>query len=257
MLEAFIISTTLVLFRCSAFVAFLPPVAGKAIPNTVKIGLAVALTCVFAPRFAGLTAVSLAATLTSDNAWLQLVWLAGREIILGAALAWIFGLCLVPARIAGAYIAQEMGLTIAQLTSPTDDQQSNIVSQVLEAIAVLMFFGLNMHHAMFLMLGTSFASRPTAQPWAQPGWDQVMYMISKVEHHGFLIIAPIGILMFVMTVTLLVTMRTAPQFNYMAYGMTVRLVVGLGGLVVFFPDICAAMQHFLNHVTEESLVFHG
>ena len=250
MLEAFIIASTLVLFRCAAFVAFLPPVAGQSIPNTVKIGLAIALTIVLAPEFGGPAALELYGTTSGAAAWLRLSWLAARETILGASLAWLFGLCLVPPRIAGAYIAQEMGLTMAQITSAADNQQSNVVSQVFESLAVLMFFGLNLHHTMFLALGVSFDRRPLTHTWAMPGWDLVMYSLSKVEHQGFIIIAPIGLLMFAMTVTLLVTMRTAPQFNFMSYGMTLRLVVGMAAMVVFFPDIFTAMQQFMNHVSE-------
>ena len=128
MFEALIISCTLVLFRCAAFVAFLPPVAGKNIPHTIKIGLAVALTVVLAPRFAGNTALELLASTGGDNGWLRIAWLAARETMLGVSLAWLFGLCLVPARIAGAWIAQEMGLTMAQISAATDDSQSNVVS---------------------------------------------------------------------------------------------------------------------------------
>ncbi len=252
MFEALIISCVLVLFRCAGFVAFLPPVAGKNIPHTIKIGLAVALTVLLAPRFAGESAFTLLSSIKGNNGWLSISWLAARETLLGISLAWLFGLCLVPVRIAGAWIAQEMGLTMAQLSSATDDTQSNVVSQGFEAIGVLMFFGLNLHHAMFITLGSSFSTRPLAAAWNMPGWDQVMYAITKVEHQGFLIIAPIGILMFVITMTLLVTMRTAPQFNFMTYGMTLRLVVGVGGLVLFFPDVISAVQHFLNHVSAES-----
>lgn len=257
MLEAFIIASTLVLFRCAAFVAFLPPVAGQSVPNTVKIGLAMALTVVLAPRFGGNAAIELYASVSGSHAWLQLAWLAVRETALGAALAWLFSLCLVPPRIAGAYIAQEMGLTMAQISSAADSQQSNVVSQVFESLAVLMFFGLNLHHTVFLMLGRSFISRPLIQPWSLPGWDHVMYLITRVEHQGFLIIAPVGILMFVMTVTLLVSMRAAPQFNFMSYGMTLRLIVGLVALVVFLPDMFLAMQQFMNHVSEDGWGFHG
>ena len=257
MLESFVIAGTLVFFRCAAFVAFLPPVAGRNIPSTVKIGLAVALTVVLASRFAGATAIELRLTMTGDSAWLQLGWLAMRETVLGLALAWLFGLCLVPGRIAGAYIAPEVGLTMAQLTSATDDQQSSIISQGFEALGVLLFFGLNLHHAMFMVLGSSFATRPTGREWSLPSWDVVMYLITKVEHQGFLIIAPVGILMFVVSVTLLVTMRTAPQFNFMAYGMTLRLILGLGGLFLFLPDLFMAMQQFLNQVSSESWVANG
>ena len=254
MLESFIIACTLVLFRCAAFVAFLPPVAGQSIPNTVKIGLAMALTVAIAPDFGGVAALQLYDTVTSPNAWLQLSWLAARETLLGVALAWLFGLCLVPPRIAGAYIAQEMGLTMAQISAATDDSQSNVVSQGFEALGVLLFFGLNLHHAMFITLGSSFSTRPVAAAWQMPGWDQVLYAIGKVEHQGFLIIAPIGILMFAVVVTLLVTMRTAPQFNFMSYGMTLRLIGGMVALALFLPELCSALQHFMQQTSAEGWI---
>ncbi|MCA9084791.1 MAG: flagellar biosynthetic protein FliR [Planctomycetaceae bacterium] len=254
--EALIISCVLVLFRSAAFVAFLPPVAGRNIPNTVKIGLAMALTLVFAPRFAGAAALQMQLSQHSNGVWLQLAWLAIRETVLGASLAWLFGLCLVPARIAGSFIASEMGLTMAELTAATDDRQSNVVAQIFEVLGVLLFFGLNLHHTMFLILGSSFALRPVTERWPIVSWDMVMYSITKVQHQGFLIAAPVGILMFAATVTLLVSMRTAPQFNFMTYGMTLRLILGLAGIIVFFPDLYLSLQTFLNHVSEEA-VAHG
>ena len=66
-----------------------------------------------------------------------------------------------------------------------------------------------------------------------------------------MIIAPIGILLFVVSLTLLVTMRTAPQFNFMSFGMTLRLAAGLGGMIMFLPELCGAVQHLLMLVGRE------
>lgn len=245
MIEAIVIASVLVLFRVAAFIAFLPPMAGQGLPNTVKIGLAVALTALLAPQYAGLAAFQFQTVGGNEFGWLQLAVLAVRETVLGAGLAWLMGLCMVPVKIAGAYVAQEIGLTLGQLTSPMDQQPTNILSQVLEGIAVLMFFALNIHHIMFFVLGRSFFTRPLMEPWSMPSWDSVLTHVSRAESNGFLIIAPVGILLFVTVLTLVVTMRTAPQFNYMTYGMPLRIVVGTLGFALFLPDICAAIRHFL------------
>jgi flagellar biosynthetic protein FliR len=250
-IEAFIIASMLVLFRVVAFIAFMPPLAGKGMPNTVKIGLAVAMTVVLAPQYAGIAAMHLSLKTGTATVWLQIGILAARESILGAGLAWLFGLCLVPARIAGAYIAQEMGLTMGQLASPTDSQPTNVVSQGIEALGVLLFFGLNIHHMAFVALGHSFVSRPLLESWTLPDWETITWSVSRVEHQGFLIVAPIGILLFVVAVTLLVTMRTAQQFNFMSYGMTLRLIGGMIGLTLFLPELTAALQHFMQHAGTE------
>jgi len=250
-LESLILACLLMLFRVAAFIVFLPPFNGQGLPNTVKIGLSLALVIVLAPRDAPQVALVLDLPRASGAVWLQLAYLSVRETALGAGLAWLFGLCLVPVRVAGAWVAQEMGLTMAGLTSPMDQQASNVISQALEATAVLLFFVLNVHHVMFMALGQSFRIRPAADHWGMPSWDTVMWSVSQASDQGFLVIAPIGILLFVVSLTLLITMRVAPQFNFMSWGMTLRLMAGIGGLVMFFPEICGAVQHLLSYVGRE------
>jgi flagellar biosynthesis protein FliR len=253
MMDALIIACLLILFRVGAFIAFLPPLNGQGMPNTVKIGLAVALVAILSEQYAMRVAILLntSGAVTGDAVWMKLAYLAMRETALGAGLAWLFSLCLVPVRIGGAWIAQEMGLTMAGLTSPMDQQSSNVISQILEAIGVLLFLVLDLHHVMFFALGQSFAIRPAASEWSMPSWDSVLWSVTKSIDQGFIIIGPIGVLLFVASLTVLITMRTAPQFNFMSYGMTLRLIAGLGGLIVFFPEMCGAVQQLLIFVGQE------
>lgn len=250
-MDALIIACMLILFRVAAFIAFLPPLNGQGLPSTVKIGLAVSLVAILAPEYAVQTAFMLQSPQSDGIAWMQLVFLGVRETALGAGLAWLFSLCMVPVRIGGAWVAQEMGLTMGGLTSPMDQQSSNVVSQLLEAMGVMMFFLLDLHHVMFFTLGQSFRLRPAASSWSMPSWDAVLWSVTQSIDQGFLIVGPIGILMFVVSLTVLITMRAAPQFNFMSYGMTLRLLAGLLGLVIFFPELCGAVQQLLLFVGRE------
>jgi flagellar biosynthetic protein FliR len=85
-----------------------------------------------------------------------------------------------------------------------------------------------------------------------PSWETVLWSVTQSVDQGFVIIGPVGVLLFVVSLTVLVTMRTAPQFNFMSYGMTMRLVAGIGGLILFFPDICGAVQGLLLFVGQEA-----
>lgn len=250
MIEAWVIACVLILFRVTAFVMFMPPLAGQGLPATVKVGLSVALTAMWVTVHSGAAAVHLYLTVSGSTAWIQLGFLVLRETLLGIGLAWLFGLCMVPVRTAGAWIAQEMGLTIAGLTSPMDQQPTNVVSQCLEALGVLMFFALNLHHVVFFALGRTFDVRPVGTGWLIPSWDNVVDAVSRSINQGLLIIAPIGILLFITLLILLVTIRTAPQFNFMSYGMTLRLIVGMLGLVVFFPELAGGMRLLLSQLGE-------
>jgi flagellar biosynthesis protein FliR len=243
--EAMIIASLLIFFRVSAFIAFLPPLYGQGVPSTVKIGLSVAMSYLLASQHARPLAMSLNISTSDAGGWLELAFLGIRETALGAGLAWLFSLCLVPVRIAGAWIAQEMGLTLGGLSSPMDQQPSNVISTMLEAVSIIMFFVLDLHHIMFYSLGQSFALRPAAGAWAMPSWNTVVFSVTHAVDDGFLIVAPIGILLFVVSLTILVTMRTAPQFNFMSYGMTLRLAAGMCGLIMFLPEICGTIQQLL------------
>ncbi|MEJ7590463.1 MAG: flagellar biosynthetic protein FliR [Planctomycetaceae bacterium] len=246
--EALVLASLLIFFRVSAFIAFLPPLNGQGVPATVKIGLSVALTFLLANRYAPILAMSLDLPGGGAAAWLKLAFLGIRETALGAGLAWLFSLCLVPVRIAGAWIAQEMGLTLGGLSSPMDQQPSNVISTMLEAFTIILFFVLDLHHLMLYSLGQSFAIRPAAGAWSMPSWETVVWSVTHAVDDGFLIVAPIAILLFVVSLTILITMRTAPQFNFMSYGMTLRLGAGLCGLMVFLPEICEAVQQLLYRV---------
>jgi flagellar biosynthesis protein FliR len=250
MIEALVIATSLVLFRVAAFVAFLPPLGGTGIPATVKIGLSVALTVLLAPLYAGPAAVMLesASGRGGTATWVWLAFLTARETALGAGMAWLFGLCMTPVRVAGAWVAQEMGLTMGGLSSPMDMQPSNVFSQVLEALGVMMFFVMNLHHVVFFSLGKTFVARPVGTGWLLPTWDSLVTAVATSIDQGLVIIAPIGILLFVTILMLLVTMRAAPQFNFMSYGMTLRLVAGMIAVVLFLPEICGAVQLLLYQV---------
>lgn len=254
MIEAQIIAVVLILFRMAAFVAFLPPLNGQGMPNLVKLGLATALTVLLAPPYMLQTAALLEFTGTSEQLWTKLAYLAARESALGVAMAWMLGLCLIPVRIGGAWIAQEMGLTLGGLTSPMDQQQTNEVSQMMEAIGILMFFALDLHHVFFWILGKSLDVRPTADVWELPSWTVVVGTVAESINSGLILIAPVGILLFVTMVMLLITIRTAPQFNFMSYGMSLRIAAGMLGFVLFFPEISGAIEHLLNRVTETGLL---
>lgn len=244
-IEAMVIASLLIFFRVSAFIAFLPPLNGQGVPSTVKIGLSLAISYLLASQHARPLAMSLSISTSDAGGWLELALLGIRETALGAGLAWLFSLCLVPVRIAGAWIAQEMGLTLGGLSSPMDQQPSNVISTMLEAVSIILFFVLDLHHIMIYSLGQSFALRPTAGAWSMPSWNTVVFSVTQAVDDGFLIVAPIGILLFVVSLTILITMRTAPQFNFMSYGMTLRLAAGMCGLIMFLPEICGTIQQLL------------
>ena len=242
MIELWVVHLTLSLIRVAAFVAFLPPTTGRNVPQSVKIGLAMTLALSF-----GLSApIEPHLWLTrAGEQWLAFAILAIRETVFGVGLSMCLGLVLMPARMAGAYIAQEMGLSIANLTGPTDGQQSSIIGVLLETVAGLLFFTLNLHLAVIAFLAASFEHHAPGRGalTLPPGWW--LTGVSDSIEAGLLIAAPVAIVLMLTLISSMVLMRSVPQFNLFSVGMSVRLIAGLGAMLVFGPEIMVLLRQSL------------
>lgn len=268
-MDAILLPVILCFLRVASFVAFLPPFSGQHMPNTVKVGLAMALTLFWAPNIAFSEWVSvsesaateigvqptdadlqLAADPSSMRPWILWAWLGTREVMLGASLGWILGLILIPFRVAGSWLGELMGISIASITSGADSSSGNVLAVLFEAIGVLMLFSLSIHHGFLLVFDRCWTTFKVGGIWKGDMTHETVNLITSLPEQGLAIAAPMALFMTIATVVLLFAMKQAPQFNLFTFGMPFRLLSGLGAIVLFFPDLMAAMtnhlQTFLN-----------
>ena len=126
----------LVLARVSAFVAFFPLFSKKQLPNQVKAGLATALSVFW---LADAKTVMPNLNLQDVGSFL-FIFLVLKELCIGILLSLVLGLFFWPARIAGSYVAQELGLWLAAISDPGSQDSSTLVSRVFETLSMLLFF---------------------------------------------------------------------------------------------------------------------
>ena len=234
MLEAWIVTFTLILMRVATFCFALPLFGIVAPPRTVKIGLAFALTWFW---FASLTEVPVhvVAAVQTDISIVSLGILSIQEVVLGGMLGVLFQLFLIPARVAGSYIAQELGLSLAALSDPTSTDQATVISTLLHLVAILLFFMLNLHHMIILMLQTAFEKIPVASgmPWQSSGIAAAG--LAQAVESGIGITGPISIVLFLSLVAILLLARAVPAFNLFSVGISIRFFVGFAAVLVFLP----------------------
>ncbi len=238
----------LILMRTASFIAAFPPWAGRSLPQTVKVGLAVALTVFWAlePHAGALQA--------APDGMAAIGILAIREIMIGVAMAQVVGLVLVPPRIAGSYVAQEMGLTFAALTSPMDQHPSDPIAQIFEAIGLCLFFALDAHHFIFRILDASWRSAPVGSSWPTPLWARCAMASTEAVEVGLMIAAAVAVLLLIVTVWMALATRMAPQMHLFAWGSSIRILVGLGALLIYLPDLLLACARSLLNRQAEFLV---
>jgi flagellar biosynthetic protein FliR len=238
----------LILMRTASFIAAFPPWAGRSLPQTVKVGLAVVLTVFWALQTSDIPFP------VAPDGFPAIAVVALREVMIGIVMAQVVGLVLVPPRIAGSYVAQEMGLTFAALTSPMDQHPSDPVAQIFEAIALCLFFALDAHHFVFRILETSFQTAPVGSSWPAPLWARCAMASTGAVEVGLLIAASVAVLLLIVTVWMALATRMAPQMHLFAWGSSVRIIVGLGALILYLPDLLLACARSLLSRQAEFLV---
>ncbi|MCA8995954.1 MAG: flagellar biosynthetic protein FliR [Planctomycetaceae bacterium] len=245
-LDLLFLTLLLTAARVSGFVAFLPLFGSRTLPKTVKIGLVVTLTVVWG--FSQSIGSSSLGIPSHNPGWFTLAWLMARELTLGACCGYVLSLILVPARIAGSYIAQEMGLTIATLTSSEGLGNQNVLSEILEGLAILALLLTNIHHLFFLLFDRMLATFPIGRAWPFPRSDWLVMQLTSLPADGVSMALPIVVVLGCTTIGLLFAMRQTPQFNLFTFGMPVRLVAGLIALFLFIPDLIYFFVNSIRHV---------
>jgi flagellar biosynthetic protein FliR len=248
-----IFTFVLILARVSSFIAFFPLFAQRQLPKLVKAGLSMALTLFWFGTMPPELLVD--ADMNVLNSFLYL----GKEIGLGFLLAVMVGFIFVPARVAGAYIGQEIGLSLASVASPGSADSSTLVTTLFETFAILLFFGLNLHHFMITFLHHSLIHVGANISLTDLPTELLIQIAGSLTEQGNLIVGPAGICLFVLTIGLALLNKAAPTLNLFSVGMTLRSGIGILCLIAFLPVIIKSMEmYFRLHQSqlEKFLIFY-
>jgi flagellar biosynthetic protein FliR len=244
-----VLSFALMFARVAAFVALLPFLGGSQTPRMVKVGLAIALA-VLGFGAEGTLPPREFLVHAAAAPWLSVGLALGREVLVGAVVGYVFSLFLMPARIAGEYIAEEMGLSIGGQLDPTANHSSSLISQALETLATLLFLGLDCHHLCIAALYGTFRRWPVGEMTLNLPLAEMIRATAAVEEWGLLVGAPVGVCLFLTSVVLALLSRLAPQLNIFNMGFALRVGVGLISLLVLLPGLASGLVSLFGHFAQ-------
>jgi flagellar biosynthetic protein FliR len=163
-----------------------------------------------------------------------------REALLGASMGFAFALFLLPARIAGEFVTQQIGLNAAQAIGPTGDGGGGPLTNAFETAGGLLFLGMDGHHTVLLALHGSFGVMPLGgdlMPHANP----MLGGLASAYEMGLLLAAPLALCLFLLSVALAIMTRAAPQLNVYSIGFTLQVTVVLIGTLFLLPEIVRSL----------------
>lgn len=232
----------LVLTRVSGLTMTLPVLGASSMPLQVRAILSIAVALLITPLHWGLT-IPLPGNL------IDLAVLMAREAVLGLALGSAVMILLSGMQLAGQIISQMSGLSLAEVVNPTFDNTVPIFSQVLEMLALSIFFLLGGHREVMDALLGSFE-------WMPPGRGtlptDLTAALSLVASHSFetgiRASAPVLVSLLLAILIIALISRTLPQLNSIAIGLNLNallapaiLALCLGSAAWTFQDEAAGV----------------
>ena len=139
----------LVFARIGTMIMLLPGFGEMSVPVRVRLALALLLTAVFLPLHREAYAIDL-------RAIGPVLLMLGQEMLIGAVLGLTARLTISALNVAGAVVAQQMGLGFVTAVDPTQGQQNVIVANFLTVLGVTLIFATDLHHLVIAALNDSY-----------------------------------------------------------------------------------------------------
>jgi flagellar biosynthetic protein FliR len=243
---AFVGSLMWPMMRIGAMFISMPVIGTRLVPTRAKIIISLVLSVVVLPLLPDLPQV--------EALSLEGLLVSVQQILIGLSMGFTMQLVFGALMIAGEAIAMSMGLGFASMVDPTNGVSVPVISQFFVIIGTLLFLALGGHLMLIQLVVNSFDSLPISATgvgrdsfWALVTWGSQMFI-------GALWIAiPALISMLVITLSMGVMTRAAPQLNIFSVGFPVSMFMGFIILILVIPGFLPRFNQMMLQAMKLSL----
>jgi flagellar biosynthesis protein FliR len=252
-----IMSFFAVLVRYSMLFAVLPFVGDKFVPGPIRILLALAVTAALFPALVRSGAVRPGEAIAWGSSPGGIIRVVGLEAIFGLLLGFVAKISFDCIAFGSNLIGNFMGFASASTFDPHQESQSQIISQVHMALAMMVFLALDGHHLMLVATLDSYRVVGVGRMELGGSFGQTLVdLTGQVIRFGMTIAAPMAISVFAVNVAFGVVAKAMPQMNILVLSFAVIAIVGFVVMLVGLPEfhgvaanIFAKMGDNLNAIT--------
>lgn len=218
------------LSRILGFFLIAPVLSYSRIPPQVKVLLGVTLTIAIYPilppppdypLFSGYSLVFLI-----------------QQTLIGVALGFAMRVTFAAVEMAGEYVAMKMGLGFANFFSQDADTNSQVLSRLFHLMTILIFLAINGHILMIETLVYTFEYLPIGTvALNRDPFELVVTWGGIIFSAGLLMSLPLVAPLLIVSISLGILNRTAPQMSVFSVGFPMTLTMGLILLMVVLPSL--------------------
>src|SRR5882757_11025370 len=224
--------------RIGAMVMLMPGLGESNIPVRIKLSIALVLTLVMLPLHRADYHIDM-------GSLAPLLVLMLHEIVIGIVLGATARVTLSALQVAGAVIAQQMGLGFVTSVDPTQGQQGVLVGNFLTMLGVTLLFATDSHHLVIAALNDSYA---IFAPGETVSSGDIASLATRAFSAAFLLglqlSGPFLVFGLVFNIGLGVLARLMPQMQVYFVGVPLSIMVGF---LIFALVLTAMMGTYLNY----------
>lgn len=235
----------LILARVSGLFFDAPLFSAKSIPAMIKIGLAVWITIVL------WFLVPVKYLPDSMPAFILALFV---EVLIGYTIGFVSSIVLQSAQAGGDILDMQMGLSVANVLSPTTGAMSSITGTFLFLIALVTFLIVDGHHLVLSAIHQSFVAIPIISfiDFSKPNLLlQVIDLLRFFWVATIQLSAPMLLLIFLSDFAFGIVSRVAPQVNVFMLGFQVKPSLGLLGLMLISPLLISHLITLIGQTSTE------
>lgn len=237
-MEADFYNWLLVFLRLSAFLLVLPFFSMANFPVTMRVALGALGALLIAPVLPPYT--------QGQSDLFSLFGVMIQEVGVGLLIGFFSRMIFYAVELAGTIIATEMGLNLAAILDPMNQQSSQVTGTIFVFLATIVLLTLNLHHWLLLAFVRTYAVLPPGGVHLSPTlFETVVGQTSRVFVVALQISAPVIAASFVITLIFSILSRAVPEMNVFSEMFGFRIV---GGLIVFGFTLQLSAQYVANYL---------
>ncbi len=178
-----------------------------------------------------------------------------KEALVGLFIGFVSSSVLYAARFAGGMIDMNTGFQTALLFDPSLGGFPTLIGELLGLATLMLFFWIDGPHLLLLALGESVRLIPLSSTAVAVGAGAgLVQWMGSITALALSIAAPVLAAQFLSLWALALLARVAPQINIFMLSFSVKVIVGLGMLVVSTPLMAMLLRTALRGLATEVLL---
>jgi flagellar biosynthesis protein FliR len=231
----------LVMMRMNAMIVIAPFFSSGVIPFRIKTLISFLITLVIVP------VVAKNYSIPGDMGLFYLLII--KEVLIGIFIGFLLSVIFTAFQLAGDYFSVQIGFGISEVVDPLAQVSIPLIGQLKNLIGVLVFLSINGHHFLIKAIYKSYELAPILSVDQKKSFDLIKFLIHAMS--GMFVIAfkialPVIATVFLVSVTLGILAKAAPQMNILMLGFPLKIAVAFGVLIITSPLIIKVMSVSLD-----------